>query len=117
MLLNLSNHPVSRWPEMQLKEAELHFGSVQDMPFPLIDPAWDERQVAELVTLYFEEIVKLHPRCVHLMGELTFTFGLVEKLKRESIPVIASTTHRVVVELPDGSKNVKFEFIRFRKYL
>ena len=49
------------------------------------------------------------------MGELTFTFALVSKLKALGIPAIASTTERNSVE-ETGVKSSVFEFVKFRSY-
>lgn len=116
MLLNLSNHPSPLWPEKQISQAKGLYGELQDMPFPQIDPNADEIEIKDLAQVYFQKILALKPRAVHLMGELTFTFELVQLLKSKGILVIASTTHRSTINLPDGAKNVKFEFIRFRQY-
>ena len=53
---------------------------------------------------------------IHIMGEMTFTFRLVEKLKAAGIRCVASTSERVVQELSDGKKVVQFSFVRFREY-
>jgi hypothetical protein len=50
------------------------------------------------------------------MGELTFTFKLVELLKSHGITVLASTTLRTTQDLSDGTKISKFEFVQFRSY-
>lgn len=116
MLLNLSNHPSSSWPAKQTLLANELYGEIQDMPFPQIDPLMDESGIKTLALDYLQKILAIKPKAVHLMGELTFTFELVQLLKNYGITVIASTTHRSTVDLPDGTKNVKFEFIRFRNY-
>lgn len=116
MLLNLSNHPSTSWPDKQISLANELYGEIQDMPFPQIDPLMDEAEIQALALDYLQKILALQPKAVHLMGELTFTFVLVQLLKNHGIIVIASTTHRSTVDLPDGTKNVKFEFIRFRNY-
>ncbi|MGQ9799960.1 MAG: hypothetical protein ACUVRG_11875, partial [Ignavibacterium sp.] len=52
---------------------------------------------------------------VHLMGEFTFVYNLVNLLKKKNIKVIVSTTDRIVEE-SDGKKIVIFQFVRFREY-
>ncbi|MGQ9848195.1 MAG: hypothetical protein ACUVQP_11950, partial [Bacteroidales bacterium] len=52
---------------------------------------------------------------VHLMGEFTFVYNLVNLLKKKNIKVIVSTTDRIVEE-SDGKKIVTFQFVRFREY-
>lgn len=116
MLLNLSNHPSTSWPEKQVMEAEKLYGSVQDLPFPTIDPHCDEKQILELARSYFKQILALQPLAVHLMGELTFTLALVNLLQVQGISCLASTTHRTTEDLPDGTKISRFQFVRFRHY-
>ena len=50
------------------------------------------------------------------MGEMNFTYALVEQLKLEDITAYASTTQRVVKDLGEGKKESTFEFVRFRAY-
>jgi hypothetical protein len=116
MLLNLSNHPSPTWPENQAQLAKDLFGEIRDLPFPQVDPEADESEIAALADAYFDKIRGLNPSAVHLMGELTFSFELVQKLKSHGIRVLASTTHRTTQEMPDGTKISRFEFVRFRYY-
>jgi hypothetical protein len=115
MLLNLSNHPSSLWPDKQINQA-LQWGQVQDLPFPQIDPIATENEVHLLANEYLSQILQINPTAVHLMGELTFTFKLVELLKSHGITVLASTTLRTTQDLSDGTKISKFEFVQFRSY-
>ena len=115
MLLNLSNHPSSKWAETQIAIAKQQFGSVRDMKFPNIPPEATAAEVHALAEQYYICIYTEAPKVVHLMGEMTFTFALVTILKAAGITCIASTTNRIVEER-DGKKIVQFEFIRFREY-
>lgn len=114
-LLNISNHPYERWPENQIAMAIDQFGKIEDLPFPNIDPQLDPEKLQELVSEYFEQISQTQPNAVHLMGEMTFTFALVQKLKAAGIPCVASTTERLVTE-EGGKKTVQFQFVQFRPY-
>jgi hypothetical protein len=116
MLLNLSNHPSSSWPKNQVTLANKNYGAIQDMPFPQIDPLADEDSIQELAIQYLNQILLLKPKAVHLMGELTFSFTLVELLKSHGITCLASTTSRNTQEMADGTKISKFQFVRFRSY-
>jgi hypothetical protein len=115
MLLNLSNHPSTAWPQNQLASAS-RWGDVQDLPFPQIDPSAQQDDIEAVAQNYLTKILGLKPVAVHLMGELTFTFKLVELLKSHGITVLASTTHRTTEVRPDGTKISKFEFVQFRHY-
>ncbi|MBW6536423.1 MAG: CRISPR-associated protein [Mariniphaga sp.] len=121
MLINCSNHPVSLWDEKQ-KAAGKKYGQLYDLPFPAIDPNADTDAVALLAEQYEVKIRQLLALentgdfAVHLMGELTFCFALVDRLQKAGITCLASTTRRETLENGDGSKISKFEFVKFREY-
>jgi hypothetical protein len=117
IFINLSNHPSSLWDETQLAAAQ-EFGTIEDMPFPEISEKWSEDDIKILVEETFN---KLMTRAVdtrltiHLMGEMTFTFSLVSKLKKAGIPVVASCSKRVSEQ--EGAVRIsEFNFERFRYY-
>lgn len=120
IFINLSNHPSSRWSEEQMSAAR-EYGDIIDMPFPKVDDFCGEDDILKLVDKYCKDILlETHGRTqnivVHIMGEMTFTYAMVKELTLMGITCVASTTERITEELPDGSKNVKFEFCRFRRY-
>lgn len=119
MLINLTNHPSSRWSDKQKAAAE-EYGEIVDMPFPVIDEAGDEKYIATLADEYFNKIVKLSDTqsvVVHLMGEQTFSYALIKRLRERGITCVASTTKRIVKEEVPGKKSeVIFQFERFRAY-
>ena len=53
---------------------------------------------------------------VHIMGEFTFCFALIQKLQKQNIKCVASTTERNVRFLSTGERVVDFNFIQFRAY-
>ena len=113
MLLNLSNHPSSNWTPEQISAAG---GDVVDMSFPQIDPMGDEAYIEGLANEYLQQILKMKDvSAVHIMGEMNFTFSLVNKLKANGILCVASTTERHKVE-EKGVSISKFVFVRFREY-
>ena len=113
MLLNLSNHPSASWTEPQLTAAG---GKVIDLPFPQVDPDGDETYIEQLAQEYYDKIVKMKDiETVHIMGEMNFTYSLVNKLKNNGFRCVASTTKRETVE-ENGVKISKFNFVRFREY-
>lgn len=122
MLLNLSNHPSTLWCDKQI-QAAMQFGKCVDLPFPKILSDGDEVYIADLVEEYYQKIMEIsrdidvHNLTVHLMGEMTFTYALVNRLTSEGIRCIASTTERNVVEYSNGQKESQFQFVRFREYL
>lgn len=114
MLLNLSNHPSSSWSERQLIAAS-QYGDIVDMPFPNIDPYATIDQIKLLAENYLADIRKMDPTAIHLMGELNFTFCLVQLLLGLGYHCIASTSERMVEE-KDGKKIISFNFVQFRPY-
>jgi len=121
MFINLSNHPTERWEQPQLDEAKkLGNGVIFDIPFPQVDPKWDEAMVAQEVERYIEKIQYLSdgkPVIVHVMGEMGFTYRIVcELYKNKDITPVYSTTQRIVEEI-NGRKTSEFRFTRFRRYV
>ena len=113
MFLNLSNHPSSNWTESQLAAAG---GKVVDLAFPQVDPDGDETYIEQLANDYYNKINAMpNIETVHIMGEMNFTYSLVNKLKANGIKCVASTTKRETVE-ENGMKISKFNFVRFREY-
>jgi len=121
MLINLSNHPYAQWNEEQKRASET-FGDCVDLPFPSIDPDGDEEYIVRMAEEYYQKIVQFvetEPNVkvtVHLMGEMTFLYALLEKLKQNNIRCIASTTQRKGIDLGNGRKDIQFQFVRFRYY-
>jgi len=119
MLINISNHPISTWSEKQMETAITQFESVVDFPFPQIDPESSTQQIKELAKQMFDNISTNYDKekiTIHLMGELSLVYQLVTLLKKENVSCVVSTTKREVEELPDGSKNSLFRFVKFRSY-
>jgi hypothetical protein len=116
MLLNLSNHPSATWSEAQLASAKSIYKEVTDLPFPNIPAGYSKEEVLALVDEYAVKVLETGAEAVHLMGEMTFTHNLVERLHAQGIPCIASASERTVLEEADGKKTVVFNFVRFRGY-
>lgn len=119
MLLNFTNHPSKIWSEKQKDAAKL-FGEIVDMPFPHIDESADENYISKLADEYLQKILLIAERenvVVHLMGEQTFVYSLVKRLKNRNINCVASTTKRIVkLDSSGQKKEVIFQFERFRYY-
>lgn len=118
MLVNFSNHPSLYWDERQL-EASRCYGDIIDLPFPAVAPNTSNDQLQTLVQEWVHKIVKLgdiHDMTVHIMGEMTFTFMVVTRLKEMGIKCIASTTERKTTYNDDGTKLSEFSFVKFREY-
>lgn len=120
MLLNLSNHPSSHWPDNQKSVALEQFGEIADLSFPAIDPEDDtykiQKRAIEYANIVMQQFQGQNIKAVHLMGEMTFTLALTACLQKQGIQVYCSTTRRNVIEEKDGKKTTRFEFVRFRAY-
>lgn len=119
MLINLSNHPSRKWQAQQMQAAVAQFGSVVDLPFPDVPPVASVSDIAQLADLYTEKVAAMasaNEAVVHVMGEMTFTYAMVCRLKAKCYRCVASTTERCVVEEQPGQKTVLFNFVQFRDY-
>lgn len=116
MLVNLSNHPSSKWNERQLITAIQKYQKVIDVPFPNIPPTYTKQEVQQLSKKYVRQILEKSPSVVHIMGEMTFTYTMVNLLKAANIQCIASTTERIVKEESNGQRITTFKFTQFREY-
>ena len=118
MLVNFSNHPSRYWGDRQ-REASCCYGDIIDLPFPVVAPNSSYDQLQDLTHQWVQKILELsdiHDITVHIMGEMTFTFMVVEKLKELGIKCVASTTERKVTYTSDGVKQTEFQFVKFREY-
>jgi len=119
MLINLSNHPLTEWDERQKNEAASLYGEVIDIPFPAVPPQADPLEIDRMADRYLQKIqtiAKNNEVVVHIMGEFTFCYALIQKLQKRNIKCVASTTERSVRFLPTGERAVDFNFIQFRAY-
>lgn len=118
MLINFSNHPSRYWDHKQI-EASQHYGELIDMLFPQIAPNATVEELQMLAEKCVQQIVsQAAPQTitVHIMGEMTFTYMVVSKLKEMGIRCIASTTERKTSYNADGTKLSAFSFVKFREY-
>jgi hypothetical protein len=126
MLINLSNHPSTKWSDKQKNIALEKYGEVLDLSFPAIAPDATIEKVLEMAEEFSNECRKIFEQtgeepnadsnAVHIMGEMTFTHNLVRYLSHNGINAIASTTVREVTEKADGEKISVFRFVQFRPY-
>lgn len=119
LFINLSNHPSTTWSATQLMAAA-ELGNIIDMPFPTISESEDEEHLDLSAEILCDKIIRVAPSVdlttVHIMGEMTFTYKMVNMLKQYGYTCIASTTKRIAEEQQDGLKVSKFEFCKFREY-
>ena len=121
MLINLSNHPLCQWSAKQIKAAEKKYNTIIDFPFPHISPVASKSVIIKKSKSYAAKCHKLisasteKHNAVHVMGELTFTFSIVNFLKQKAILCIASTSNRIVLQESEA-KTSYFSFVTFREY-
>lgn len=116
MFINLTNHPSSGWSKEQLGAAR-QYGEIVDLSFPVIEPGFTSKDVSHLADVAVEEIKDLDVNLVvHVMGEMTFTYAVVSRLKALGITCLASTTERNTTMTADGKKISEFKFVQFREY-
>lgn len=116
MFINLTNHPSENWGEEQLAAAH-KYGEIVDIHFPNIEPSFTSSMVNSLADNTINSITALGKDViVHIMGEMTFTYAVVSRLKALGITCLASTTERNIIILPDGKKVSEFKFVQFREY-
>ena len=118
MFINFSNHSLSTWTEKQIKAAK-EYGELEEIVFPNINPQFTTEQVQMLATDYVTKILTHYLTenlTIHVMGELTFCFSVVQQLKEKGVRCVASTTERIVEETADNKKVTQFSFVQFREY-
>lgn len=118
MLINLSNHPSRYWDDRQIEAARC-YGEMVDLPFPIVAPDAKSQALQTLAQDCVQKILSLgeiNSITVHIMGEMTFTFMVVTRLKELGIRCVASTTERKVTYNSDGVKQTEFQFVMFREY-
>jgi len=130
MLINLSNHPSKLWSDKQTNAALELFGNITDIQFPNIPADSNEYIVTSLAKKYGDKIEELFNKqkhhikskgkkyedAIHLMGEMTFCYALIDYVDTGDFNFYASTSDRNVKQLDDGKKIVEFDFVRFRKF-
>lgn len=118
VFVNLTNHPSDKWDEAQVKAAQA-YGDIVDLPFPNIDPDADAKEIKDMAEEYCQKVIeaaKDREPIVLLMGEMNFTYALLKRLRSQSITCLATTTQRITTDLPDGTKQSTFKFVKFRLY-
>ena len=119
VFINLTNHTSTGWSEAQREEA-LRYGKIIDIPFPVVPPTADSKQVEAMAFELVEEVMRENPRAVCCQGEMALTYKVVSLLKSHGIPVLAATSARDIVEkkMPGGAtqKTAIFRFCMFREY-
>jgi hypothetical protein len=119
VFVNHTNHISSAWSEEQVIAAGV-YGKIVDVLVPSIGATMDEQQVACIAQDYVVKILDIHPAAVLCQGEFTYTYDVVNLLRKAGIIVLAACSERCVVETTgqDGNtyRQSAFHFVRFREY-
>ena len=119
MFINLSNHASEKWSPSQLAEAQ-KYGPVLDIPFPAVDPRWDDEAMNQVVDEYAEMVFRYGQPVVMVQGEFIFTYRMICRLKERGLKVLAACSERCSVEttVEDGStvRRSEFRFVCFHEY-
>jgi len=124
MLINLTNHPSTQWEPEQLHVAREKYGRIKDLPFPVVNPSWDEEMILNLAGRTVDKVLDIlskshrpgEKNAVHIQGEFTLVYAVVSRCLARGIPCVASTTKRNVLMPDHGEKFSRFSFVRFRHY-
>lgn len=118
--VNLSNHPVSSWSDLQRQAAEA-IGVPTDVSAELtVDPGATSEEVVENARTIADMVRGLGATAAHVATEPTLTFALVRELQSFGVRCYAATTHRRSTVAPVGDATVEkrslFEFVGWREY-
>ena len=113
-LINLSPFPLEDWPLAQRQAATQAYGEITNWNFPVVSPTLDSQELATLVDDYYRKILAARPNAVHIIGEMNFTFRLIERLKAVDITCIASVWNGE--NSNDLYDELASEFVQFRVY-
>ena len=120
MFINFTNHSSMDWSKAQ-REAASVYGEIVDIPFPDVDPFGDGDYISSLADKYISEISKYKPAAVLCQGEMTLAFAVVNRFRKNGVPVFAACSTRNVNEYigtnGETVKRAEFIFVQFRKYL
>ena len=119
IFVNLSNHPSDLWSEEQRIAAE-EYGTIVDIPFPIIEPDITKYEMNRLVQEYVGKILVYGTPAVMVQGEYVFTHWIVSALIEKGCLVLAARSNREVKERRDADGNMQrtsiFRFAGFAEY-
>lgn len=120
--VNCSNHPSALWSGPQ-REAARALGAdrIVDLPFPAVPVTATEGDIATLADdLVASLVAEGSPLAVHVAGEFTLTFAVVDRLLKHGVPAYAASAERRVEERVDANghtvKESLFVFCGWRAY-
>lgn len=121
VFVNLSNHPSQKWSEEQIKAVMsvpctyAPITKIEDVDFPMVDPEASTTDLAKISEKVINDLPKGTVSAL-VQGEYILSSLLVKGLQQRGIACYTATTHRNVIDLPDGKKLTEFKFVRLREY-
>lgn len=115
IFINFSNHPSGTWTAPQTSAALAYADQINDIPFPAVDPAMDERGICDLADKMTSEILMMNPGAVLCQGEFGLCFSVVRRLQKAGVQVLYACSERKV-RVEGSTKTVQFDFVKFRRY-
>ena len=127
MFINFTNHPSCKWGEDQTASANAAYGSIVDLPFPMVPTDADPEWILNMADEQLEKMDSIfagsgdgQPNAVLCQGEFTLAFAVINRLLKKGLTVVSAVSERNVREIQaDGEtrKEVIFRFAGFRKYV
>jgi len=134
MFVNLSNHPSSGWTNAQVVAAHRLGGQIVDVPFPAVDPAGNgsvelaatkvaikvaAAKAAKYNPHRFQDPNRSEAIIVAIAGEQWLVAAIARQFDSSWVGdrpwcLVFGTSERLSETLPDGKKQVQFEFCQFR---
>ncbi len=117
--VNISNHPSSKWsPEQKqavkaLGDPDVLGTEIVDIPCPRLDPS--AKSIAKEVTEVISKAVSESPSHALVAGPADFVYQIVKALTLKGVKCVTACSERNTVDLPDDTKKVSFDFVRFRE--
>ena len=126
MLINFTNHPSDKWTDDQKNSAIALYGTVKDLPFPVVPTDAESSEIISMADSLIERIIAMRAEiqeeeafAVMAQGEFTLTYAVVSRLRNLGITVLSAVTERISTEeVVDGEvrKIAIFRFAGFREY-
>ena len=115
---NISNHPVERWDEKQKEAAAamVNNGEVLDFPFPVVNTSATAGDITRMANAIAKDALGMG--CTHAMvaGQMNLVYKLVQVLDAAGVQCYAAVSDRNTIDNGDGTKTVRFDFVKFLEY-
>ena len=125
MFINYSNHPSGSWADNQKSAAQAEYGSITDVPFPVVPVTFTSEAVGQLAETEVRKILKMlqesedGQNAVMCQGEFSLSYAVIAGLQKAGVRVVSAVSERkTVVKIQDGAsvKTSVFRFAGYREY-